>query len=116
MLAAWYDRQGAAADVLEVGELPDPEPQLGEVRVRLTVSGVNPGDTKKRAGWLGNPMAFPRIIPHSDGAGRRLGRSWSTTVLVISTVDVTVAAVWLDPPQPARTIATAAIAVFFPCI
>jgi NADPH2:quinone reductase len=69
MLAAWYDRQGAAADVLEVGELPDPEPQPGEVRVRLTVSGVNPGDTKKRGGWLDNPMAFSRIIPHSDGAG-----------------------------------------------
>ncbi len=69
MLAAWYDRQGAAADVLQVGELPDPQPAAGEVRVRLAVSGVNPGDTKKRDGWLGNPMSFPRVIPHSDGAG-----------------------------------------------
>ena len=69
MLAAWYDRPGAAADVLEVGELPDPEPAAGEVRVRLAVSGVNPGDTKKRDGWLGHPMPFPRVIPHSDGAG-----------------------------------------------
>jgi len=66
MQAAWYDRQGAAADVLQIGELPDPEPAAGEVRVRLTVSAVNPGDTKKRSGWLGNPMAFPRVIPHSD--------------------------------------------------
>jgi hypothetical protein len=41
----------------------------------------------------------------------------TTTVLVISSVDVSVtAAVWLDPPQPARTIAAPAIAVFFPCI
>ena len=69
MLAAWYDRQGAAADVLQVGELPDPQPAAGEVRVRLAVSGVNPGDTKKRDGWMGNPMSFPRVIPHSDGAG-----------------------------------------------
>ncbi len=69
MLAAWYDRQGPAGEVLQVGELPDPEPAAGEVRIRLTVSGVNPGDTKKRSGWLGNPMAFPRIVPHSDGAG-----------------------------------------------
>lgn len=69
MLAAWYDRQGAAADVLQVGEFPDPQPAAGEVRVRLAVSGVNPGDTKKRDGWLGNPMPFPRVIPHSDGAG-----------------------------------------------
>ncbi len=60
---------GPAYDVLQVGELPDPHPAAGEVRVRLTVSGVNPGDTKKRSGWLETPMAFPRIIPHSDGAG-----------------------------------------------
>ena len=69
MLAAWYDRQGPAADVLQVGELPNPEPVPGEVRVRINVSGINPGDTKKRSGWQGTPMGFPRIIPHSDGAG-----------------------------------------------
>ena len=69
MIAAWYDRQGPAAEVLQVGELPAAEPGPGEVRVRLTVSGVNPGDVKKRQAWLGSPMAFPRIVPHSDGAG-----------------------------------------------
>ena len=69
MLAAWYERQGNAAEVLEVGEMPDPVPGPGEVRVRVSVSGINPGDTKKRSGWLGNPMAFGRVIPHSDGAG-----------------------------------------------
>ncbi|WP_369029965.1 NADPH:quinone reductase [Streptomyces adonidis] len=69
MLASWYDEQGPAADVLHVGELPDPEPGPGEVRVRVTVSGVNPGDTKKRRGWLGSSMPYPRVIPHSDAAG-----------------------------------------------
>jgi NADPH:quinone reductase len=69
MIAAWYDRQGPAAEVLQVGDLPRPEPGQGEVRVRLTRSGVNPGDIKKRQAWLGSPMAFPRIVPHSDGAG-----------------------------------------------
>jgi NADPH:quinone reductase len=69
MIAAWYDRQGAPAEVLQVGELPVAEPGPGEVRVRLTVSGANPGDMKKRQAWLGSPMAFPRIVPHSDGAG-----------------------------------------------
>jgi NADPH:quinone reductase len=69
VLAAWYERQGPAAEVLQVGELATPEPGPGEVRVRVTVSGINPGDTKKRAGWQGTPMSFPRIIPHSDGAG-----------------------------------------------
>lgn len=69
MRAAWYDRQGPAAEVLTLGELPDPEPQQGEVRVRLRLSGVNPGETKKRRGWLGSSMPYPRVIPHSDGAG-----------------------------------------------
>ncbi len=69
MIAAWYDRQGPAAAVLQVGELPAAEPGPGEVRVRLTYSGANPGDIKKRQAWLASPMAFPRIIPHSDGAG-----------------------------------------------
>jgi NADPH2:quinone reductase len=69
VLAAWYDRQGPAAEVLQIGEMPAPEPGPGEVRVRVRLSGVNPGDTKKRAGWQGTPMSFPRIIPHSDGAG-----------------------------------------------
>ncbi|HTZ92353.1 MAG TPA: NADPH:quinone reductase [Streptosporangiaceae bacterium] len=69
MIAAWYDRQGPAAEVLRIGELPTIEPARGEVRVRLNRSGLNPGDVKKRQNWLGNPMAFPRIVPHSDGAG-----------------------------------------------
>jgi NADPH2:quinone reductase len=69
VFAAWYERQGPAADVFQVGDLPAAEPGPGEVRVRLTRSGVNPGDTKKRRGWLGSAMPFPRVIPHSDGAG-----------------------------------------------
>ena len=69
MFASWYDRQGPAAEALQVGELPDPRPGPGEVRVRVNVSGVNPGDTKKRRGWLGSTMPFPRVIPHSDAAG-----------------------------------------------
>jgi NADPH2:quinone reductase len=68
MLAAWYDQQGPAT-VMHVGELPDPYPGPGEVRVRLATSGVNPGDTKKRRGWLGSTMPYPRVVPHSDGAG-----------------------------------------------
>lgn len=67
MRAAWYDRTGPSS-VLEVGELPTPEPGEGEVRVRLTRSGINPGDTKKRDARF-TPMPFPRVVPHSDGAG-----------------------------------------------
>jgi NADPH:quinone reductase len=83
--AVWYDRQGPASEVLQIGDLSDPDPDAGEVRVHNRFSGVNPGDTKKRRGWLGSSMPYPRVIPHSDGAGvidtvgadvspRRLGR------------------------------------------
>jgi len=69
MRAAWYEKQGEASEVLVVGEMPDPDPQAGEVRIRVRASGVNPGEIKKRQGWLGSAMAYPRIVPHSDGAG-----------------------------------------------
>jgi NADPH2:quinone reductase len=44
-------------------------PRPGEVLVRLRASGVNPGDLKKRADWMGLGIGYPRVIPHSDGAG-----------------------------------------------
>jgi NADPH2:quinone reductase len=69
MKAAFYERTGAAAEVLQLGELPDPEPAAGEVRVRLRWSGVNPSDVKSRAGLRSKTLPFPRIVPHSDGMG-----------------------------------------------
>ena len=66
MKAAWYEQNGAAADVLVVGDMPTPDPGPGEVRVRLRTSGVNPSDVKSRRG---RPLVAPRIVPHSDGAG-----------------------------------------------
>ncbi|MGC1299805.1 MAG: NADPH:quinone reductase [Alloacidobacterium sp.] len=69
MKAAWYEKQGAARDVLAVGEMDDPMPLAGEVRIRVSVSGINPGDVKKREDAFGIGMSYPRVIPHSDGAG-----------------------------------------------
>ena len=66
MQAAWYERNGAAAEVMQVGEKPTPEPAAGEVRVKLHYSGVNPSDVKSR---MARPLGGPFIIPHSDGAG-----------------------------------------------
>jgi NADPH:quinone reductase len=70
MRAAWYEKQGPAPDVLKVGEMPVPEPAPGEVRIRIAASGINPGDVKKRQDSFGIGMAYPRVIPHSDGAGQ----------------------------------------------
>ncbi len=69
MKAAWYEKQGPARNVLVVGEMDDPHPGIGEVRIRVAASGVNPGDVKKREDAFGIGMAYPRVIPHSDGAG-----------------------------------------------
>jgi len=70
VLAAWYEAKGAAREVLRYGELPDPAPGRGEVRVRVHASGVNPTDVKARSGRPGSTgLEFERIIPHHDGAG-----------------------------------------------
>lgn len=70
MQAAFYTRQGPASEVFTVGEQPTPQPGPGEVRVRLRTSGVNPSDFKTRKGGPGRPtLAWPLVIPHSDGAG-----------------------------------------------
>jgi len=68
MRAAYYEANGSAAQVLRLGDVAAPEPGPGEVRVRLATSGVNPSDVKSREGRT-RKIAFPRVIPHSDGAG-----------------------------------------------
>jgi NADPH2:quinone reductase len=69
MQATFYERTGPAAEVLQIADLPDPTPGPGELRVRLRWSGVNPSDVKSRAGLRSKLLAFPRVVPHSDGMG-----------------------------------------------
>ncbi|MBT4616951.1 MAG: NADPH:quinone reductase, partial [Gammaproteobacteria bacterium] len=69
MRAAWFEKFGAAADVLVVDELDTPVAGPGEVLVRLHNSGVNPSDVKKRAGSFPNLLDDGLVIPNSDGAG-----------------------------------------------
>jgi NADPH2:quinone reductase len=69
MRAAWYETQGPAREVLKVGIMAEPTPGPGEVRIRIAASGINPGDIKKRQNAFGYGMPYPRVIPHSDGAG-----------------------------------------------
>ncbi len=69
MKAAWYERQGPADDVLVVGEMDEPIPAPGEVRIRVSHSGISPGDVKKRGDTFAVGMPYPRVVPHSDGAG-----------------------------------------------
>ncbi|MCX7567359.1 NADPH:quinone reductase [Sulfitobacter sp. F26169L] len=71
MKSVFYDRFGKAADVLNIASFETPAPASGEVTVRLAFSGVNPSDIKARAGSRPGVLkpAFPKVIPHSDGAG-----------------------------------------------
>jgi NADPH:quinone reductase-like Zn-dependent oxidoreductase len=68
MLAAFYDRFGST-DVLNLGDVPRPEPRRSEVLVRIAASGINPSDIKRRAGWRNAAWPGHRIVPHCDGAG-----------------------------------------------
>src|SRR3712207_9581137 len=58
MRAAWYERCGPASEVLTVGEMDAPRPGPGEVLVRVRAPGVNPGEVKKRADWMGFGIGF----------------------------------------------------------
>jgi len=102
MRAVWYEKQGPAREVLQHGRMARPVPGPGEVRVRIHASGINPSDVKRRTGFGGMPMDFPRVVPHQDGAG------------VIESVGEGVPAsrigerVWLYETQHGRAIGTAA--------
>ena len=68
MRAAYYEKNGSARDMLRVAAVDTPTPGPGEVRVKLRTSGVNPSDVKAREGRT-RKLTYPRVIPHSDGAG-----------------------------------------------
>jgi NADPH:quinone reductase-like Zn-dependent oxidoreductase len=102
MRAAWFEKFGAAADVLIVDNLDTPVAGPGEVLIRLHSSGVNPSDVKKRGGSFPNLLDGGLVIPNSDGAG------------IIEAVGEGVAAsrigerVWVYQAQFARRFGTAA--------
>jgi NADPH:quinone reductase len=68
MKAVVYSRAGGP-DVLSLVERPVPEPEEGEVRVAVQVSGVNPTDWKARRGSGDGQLPFPEVVPNQDGAG-----------------------------------------------
>lgn len=108
MKAVFFTKQGPAREVLTVGVLPDPEPGFGKVRVRVSVSGLNPTDLKTRTGFAGSSMKFARIIPHQDGAGTidRVGPGVSPSRLGER--------VWIYEAQTGRASGTAAEFVVVP--
>lgn len=68
MRAALYETIGTARAVLRVDDIDRPDPGPGQVRVKVTLSGVNPTDVKSRAGLTPRPIDGFQV-PHQDGAG-----------------------------------------------
>ena len=57
-------------EVLQVVDLPDPHPGLGEVLVEVAAAGVNFIDAHHRTGYYPMPLPF---VPGIEGAGRVIG-------------------------------------------
>jgi NADPH2:quinone reductase len=67
MKSILYTEPGAPS-VLRLVERPVQSPDPGEVRVKVTVSGVNPTDIKARQSFAAPPPRSGQV-PHQDGAG-----------------------------------------------
>jgi NADPH:quinone reductase-like Zn-dependent oxidoreductase len=65
MKAVRFDQYGPVA-VLDVREVPVPEPGPGEVLVRVKAAGINPGEGKIRDGSL--DAIFPATFPSGEGS------------------------------------------------
>lgn len=67
MKAAYIESTGGP-EVIRYGDLPTPDPQAGEVRVKVAAAALNPVDTYIRAGMVAMPLPKP-FIPGCDLAG-----------------------------------------------
>jgi NADPH:quinone reductase-like Zn-dependent oxidoreductase len=68
MKAAVFERFGEPREVLQVRELPAPEPGPGQVRVRMLASPVNPSDLMVVRGVYGRLPPLP-ATPGFEGVG-----------------------------------------------
>jgi NADPH:quinone reductase-like Zn-dependent oxidoreductase len=71
-MKAMLFHQHGGLEVLQYGELDDPQPGSGEVLVRLHAAALNRLDLWVRNGWPGIRLEYPHI-PGADGAGEIAG-------------------------------------------
>jgi len=62
-------REPGGPDVLEMRDIPVPQPARGEVRVRVYATAVNRADLLQRCGLYPAPPGFPADIPGMEIAG-----------------------------------------------
>jgi NADPH:quinone reductase-like Zn-dependent oxidoreductase len=60
-----FDRYGEP-DVLHLRDVPVPQPQDGEVLIRVGYAGVNPADSKARSGQSARATDIETLIFHSS--------------------------------------------------
>lgn len=68
MKAVVFEKFGEPAEVLQIREVPMPEPGRGEVRVRMLASPINPSELSVVRGQYGFLPALP-ATPGFEGAG-----------------------------------------------
>src|SRR5438874_350033 len=68
MKAIVFEQFGDPAEVLQVREVPVPEPGPGQVRVRMLASPINPSDLLMVRGQYGRQPALP-CTPGFEGVG-----------------------------------------------
>jgi NADPH:quinone reductase-like Zn-dependent oxidoreductase len=61
MRQVWFKRRGGP-EVLELREVPDPQPAPGEVRIRVRAAGVNFADVMARVGMYPDAPRFPCVM------------------------------------------------------
>jgi NADPH:quinone reductase-like Zn-dependent oxidoreductase len=64
--------QFGGPEMLQVGEVPRPEPRSGEVLVRVLAAGAGPWDTSLRRGDLTGPLPY---VPGGEFAGLVMGET-----------------------------------------
>lgn len=77
MKQVWIPKIGGP-EVLEVREAPDPEPQPGQIRVRVNASGINFADILARMGLYPDSPKLPAVVGYEvagvvDGVGEGAG-------------------------------------------
>ena len=65
MKAVQFDEYGPV-DVLDVREVPVPEPGPGQVLVKVKAAGINPGEASIRKGLLAE--RWPATFPSGEGS------------------------------------------------
>jgi putative PIG3 family NAD(P)H quinone oxidoreductase len=62
-------RGAGGVEVLELGEVPTPEPSKNEIRVKVVASALNRADISQRLGRYPAPPGYPQNIPGLEYAG-----------------------------------------------